>query len=514
MEPSAKTPDPAGLDRRAKAAIAACVVLPVLIGIVVTAGTFRPQPAPPPPMVGHWVYVQSLGAAVHVDGGNKKVDASVPVGSASADSLVVQDQHTNYLVDTDKTIEFTRTGVTDDKPSVGVGEAPVPMQAGGRGYLVYRAAGMIVPLGSQQPITAGVKLGAPVMTPAGELWVNRPDTGEVCVVETTLQCKVKIPAQGALTLLDGKPVFVDTDTSTVHPLTTKDRPTKLGVRLPGNALIGGSSVDGRIPVIDPVGNRLLLVAVGGDVMRVPLAPGKYERPCTAGDAVAVVDENTGTVTSYDATGNRRATHILSGNARATQGDDGRVYVDSADGLKSVVMDPNGTLTPVPTSDQIPPVYKEAPSTTTPPPPSPTITPTTTETIPATPDTVTLTPTAPPGGTSGGTGGTGSSAAGSTTKPKGPTSTKPLPGAPGPTVDVLSATPLGDGKARVRVSVRGGGSAFCHVFFNSVERAAAKCTGQTDITATGIPAHQLYDVHVLGVNDKGTGNPGRRVQVAL
>jgi hypothetical protein len=324
-------------------------------------------------------------------------------------------------------------------------------------------------------------------------------------------------------LVNGKPVFVDTSASTWQPLTTTDRPTKLGVALPGNAVVGGSSVDGRIPVIDPAGKSLLLIAAGGGAIQTPLDAGTYDRPYAAGDAVAVFDKDTGKIASFDAQGRPHGHLVLGGDARMTQGDDGRVYVDTTDGLQSVVMDPDGTLTSVPTSDQIPPVYRAAPASTSAPSVLPAnVTPTTTETIPAAPDTVTIPATIPvtttaAGGDAAGGGTGGGSAAGETsTKAKGPTSTKPLPGAPpgSPTVDVLGATALSNGRARVHIAVHGAGPVFCHVFFNSVERAATKCSGEMDLTATGIPPHQLYDIYVLGVNSKGTGNPGRRGRLTL
>lgn len=522
MHPPAKTSDQAGLDRRARFAIAACVVLPVLIGVLVTAGTFRAKPAPPPPVAGHWVYVQSLTAAVHVDGGNKKVDAQIPVGSASPDSIIVQDQHAAYVVDADKMVVFTKSGgVTGTDPAPGVAEEPVPVQAAGTTYLVYRAAGVILPLGGGQEITVDGPLGAPVMTATGELWVHRVDTGDVCVVaDKALRCVTKVGRQGALTLLNGRPVFVDTTASTWQPLTSTERPTKLNVPLPANAIVGGSSVDGRIPVIDPAAKRLLLIAATGAVLPVPLGPGDYDRPYTAGGTVGVLETTTGRLTSYDAQGDKVQERALGGTVRMTQGDDGRVYADAVDGSQSVVMDEDGTLTPVRTGNVVPPTYTSPVPTTVSSLPPANVTVTTTETIPAAPDTVIIeTPASTPDvGANGGTGGgTGGGAGGSSSsKPNKPTSTKPLPGAPpgSPTVDVLSATSLGGGRARVHISVHGEGPVFCHVFFNSVERAAAQCSGVMDVTATGIPPHQLYDVYVLGVNAKGMGNPGRRAELAL
>jgi hypothetical protein len=511
---------------RAWIAIALCAVLPVLIGILVTAGTFRSAPPARPPVPGHWVYVPSRGTAVHVDGAAKGIDATVSVGSASTGSPVLQDEHSAYLVDYDRVVVFSRsTGVTGNVPASGVAEDPVPIEAGGAAYLVYRTAGLIVRLGSG-PVTvsAGGPLGAPVITPAGQLWAHRLDTGELCLLvgQATLSCPARVPADhpGALALLDGRPVFVDITAGTWQPLTDRGAgaPVALGVALPANAAVGAASVGGRLPIVDPAGRRLLLVAGRGDVHTVPLGTGHFGRPVATGGAVVVVDNDTGEVTSYDAKGQRRgAITVPGGGVRLSTGDDGRVYADSTDGLQSVVMDDDGALTAVRTTGDRPPSYQRPAPTQVASPPPATVALTTTETIPPAPETVTVqvTPTTAETAGTGAAGGT-PPAPGTSTPPRTPTTTQPPPGPPpgSPTIDVLSAAATGPGQASIQIRVSGAGPVFCHVYFNSVERAATNCAGTMQVVANGLAAGTRYDIYVLGTNAKGTGIPGRRAQLQL
>jgi hypothetical protein len=98
---------------------------------------------------------------------------------------------------------------------------------------------------------------------------------------------------------------------------------------------------------------------------------------------------------------------------------------------------------------------------------------------------------------------------STSRPPGGGDPPPGPPADRPTVDVLSATASGPGQATVEIRVSGPGPVFCHVFFNSVERAATRCEGTMTVVANGLAPNMTYDVYVLGTNAAGTGAPGRR-----
>lgn len=528
----------AAADRRARVIIALCALCPVLVGLVVTAGTTRAAPAPPPRLAGHWVYVPGLAAAVHVDGASKQVDATVPLGAASPGSPVLQGGHAGYLVDVDRVVEFgPAAGVTGGRPGPGVAETPVPVEAAAAAHLVYRAAGLVVRL-SPEPatVTAGGPLSEPVAARDGTLWVLRADTGEVCGLgpgETALSCPARVPAghRAGLSLLGGHPVLLDITAATVQPVDRRGagEPTRLGLSLPPNALLGPADAGGRLPVLDPGGRRLLLLRPDGDAVAVPVGRGRFDRPVSGGDAVVLVDQDSGRVVSVDSRGRTRGAAVIpTGGIRTTRGEDGRVYADATDGRQSVVMDGDGTLTavayggPAPTYRSpvpVPPTTTPAPTTT--PPPAPTT---------ATPPTPDPTTTAPPAAdpTTAAPATTRAPATPATPPPttrapaptSAPTPTR-TPSQPGgaeggtgvPTVDVLAARATGATEVTLRLRVTGGGPVFCHVYVNSVERAALPCAGTREVPVGGLcPA--LYDVYVLGTNARGTGQPGRRVQVRL
>lgn len=494
-----------GVDPRVLAALALCAALPVVLGIVLTGGSASPAPSAVQPAGGHWVYVPGRGVAVHVDGGAKRVDSTVQVGPASTGSPVVADRQRAYLVDDDQIVLFGSEAVTGKAPGAGVAEHPVPVETRDAAYLVYRTAGLVVRLGDS-PVTVpvGGPLGAPVVTPDGLLWTYRVDSGQVCTVDEQLSCPHRVSAgrAGGLAVLDGRVGFVDVTAGTWQPLGGEK--VELGVPLPANAAVGAASVGGRLAVVDPTEHRLLLIPERGSATSVPLEAGHVSAPVSTGDAVAVVNADTGKITSYDADGGRKdELTVPGGEVRLTPGADGRAYADATDGLQSVVMDRDGTLTPVRTTGETPKYEPQTPTPSTSLPPA-TVAATTTETVPPVPDTVTVqvtptTTTSPP-------------PAPTTTNPPAPpaTTTTPGPGAPTlPSVDVLSAESTGAGQATIKIRVTGSDPVFCHVYFNSVERAATKCAGTMTVVANGLAPDTTYDIYVLGTNAAGTGVPGRR-----
>lgn len=495
--------DRTGPGQRALAAIVLCAALPVLIGMLLTTG-----PGPAARLAGHpgghWVYVPDRGVAVHVDGDTKRVDATVAVGSAGTGSPVLQDRQSAYLIDDDQVLVFGRGGPTGDFPSAGVAERPVTVEARGAAYLVYRLAGVVVRLGPKpKTIEVGGFLGVPVVTPTGQLWTYRMNSGELCVLTPKLTCPGRVPAghTGSLAVLDGKPGFVDLTAGTWQEI--GGRPVALGVSLPANAIVGATDVGGRLPVIDPSGPRLLLVGTHGDVITVPLDAGRYGAPVSTGRAVAVV--NAGTITSYDARGKRKAALTVPGGAiRLATGADGRVYADSPDGRQSVVMDSDGTLTSVPTTGD-PPSSDESPGPAPSLPPA-TVVVTTTETVPPSTEETPTTTSTPP---------SSSAPPPATTDPSPPATSEPPPSSPEkPTVDVLSASASGPEQATVQLRVSGTNPVFCHVYFNSVERAATKCANTMTVVANGLSPGTTYDIYVLGTNAAGTGIPGKRVVLRM
>ncbi len=508
---------PPGPDRRALAAIVLCAALPVLIGILLTSGSGQPDPRPTAahPSAGHWVYVPSRSVAVHVDGDTKRVDATVEVGDAATGSPVVQDRDTAYLIDDDRVVLFGVDGSSaGEAPSAGVAEQPVTLEENGSAYLVYRQAGLTVRLGAK-PVTTQTEgtLGTPVITPDGQLWTYQVDSGKLCLLtdKATLNCPTSVPAGhvGALAVLEGRPGFVDITAGTWQELEGAGEPVRLGESLPPNAAVAATGVGGRLAIVDPAERRLLLIAPGGDVVAVPLGDGTFGPPLSSGGAVAVVNADTGALTSYDGRGRKRAEFAVGGEVRLTTGADGRGYADSADGLQSVVLDTDGTLTAVHTTGEPPPSYQPqepTPSATLPP---ATVAPTTTETVPPAPETVTETVTPTTTTTTIPPAGTPPPADTGTPRPPGGSDPPPAPPANRPKVDVLSAKSTGPGQATLEIKVSGPGPVFCHVFFNSVERAATKCEGTMTVVASGLAPNMTYDVYVLGTNAAGTGVPGKR-----
>jgi hypothetical protein len=169
------------------------------------------------------------------------------------------------------------------------------------------------------------------------------------------------------------------------------------------------------------------------------------------------------------------------------------------------MDDDGTLTAVSTTGDPPLTYQPpspTPSVSLPP---ATVAVTTTETVPPVPETITVE--APPT-----TGEPPDAGLPSTTTDISPPATAgPTASAPPdrPTVDVLSAEANGSGQATIQIRVSGTDPVFCHVYFNSVERAATKCAGTMTVVANDLAPATTYDIYVLGTNAVGTGVPGRR-----
>jgi hypothetical protein len=483
--------------------IGLCAALPVLIGVLLTPGPVHAALSAPRPTTGHWVYVPDRGTAVHVAGAAKRVDASVVVGSAEPGSPVLADPSSAYLADDDRVVLFGRGGVTAAASTPGAAGQPFPVETGDTAYLVYRTAGLVVRLGTR-PVTTSASgpLGNPIVTPAGQLWTHRVDNGQLCRLthEATLVCPSRVPAghTAALAVLAGEPGFVDLTAGTWQSLENGES-VPLGVQLPPDAAVAAADVDGRLAVVDPGGHRLLLVGPHQDVVALPLGDGRFGTPVAVGAAVAVLDAETGTVATFDARGQGRAKLTVPGMVRLTPGADGRAYADSTDGLRSVVVDRDGTLSVVNTTDDPPPTYQSpTPLPSTPLPPA-TVAVTTTETVPPAPETVTVTPTTsqPP----------------VTADPPSATTSDPAPppDAPTrrPTIDVLSATATGPDRAQVQFRVNGSDPVFCHVYFNAVERTATRCSATMTVDVHDLTSGTMYDIYVLGTNAAGTGVPGRR-----
>ncbi|MFD0205972.1 MULTISPECIES: fibronectin type III domain-containing protein [Saccharothrix] len=316
---------------------------------------------------GHWVMNTALGKAFHIDGSTKQVNAEVAVPNADQGSLVVQSDTSGHVVGRGKITEFgkstlrvkgTTAAPTDD-------EVPVALEVTGGPYLVYRQAGKVVRLGDEKtpPISTGEPVGNPVATSDGTVWLHYTKSNLLCRLSagtTAPSCPVPVTAghTGGLSVVADKPVFVDTtsDTMLLVADTGLTKPKSLDTDVPDDAKIGPGNADGLVPVLDPRGRLILIDSAevvfdrpGAETKVEPLEPGDYTGPLSTGSTVAVLDQRSGTLHTYDSKGSKRHKTPVPperGSPRLTKGDDGRVYVDGAEGKHVLVVDPEGKVTPV------------------------------------------------------------------------------------------------------------------------------------------------------------------------
>ena len=337
-------------------------VVAVVVATVIAAGSGPPSVAFREP--GHWVYNRIERAAFHVDAGTRRVDARVDVPSSAGDPLMVLQGHREgYVVARDAVSPFARAALTVGAPAPAArDEVPVGVEVVGGPYLVYPQAGTIVRLGEPRTsVEVGGPVGAPVRGADGSVWVHRPDTGEVCALRggaVTLDCSARTApgAAGALTVVAGRPAWLDPAAGTLADLTHgSSTPIALGdIRRPGEqagaVLVGAAEVAGRLPVVVPDRNALVLADPGGGAPAVvDLGPGRWAPPVAAGNAVAVLDQDGGRLRTFDAAGAPRGTAELAPGATGpVPGEDGRLYVDDPQGTATAVVAPDGSVTTVPT----------------------------------------------------------------------------------------------------------------------------------------------------------------------
>jgi hypothetical protein len=363
--------------------VALALVCGVAVLWSVMAATGTRAPALDFKQAGHWVYNQTAGAVFHIDGGTKQVDARVDLQDADPSSLVTLQGATNgFTVGKHSITVFDKSTLTvDTEIPATIDEEPVGIEVVGGPYLVYRMAGTIVRLGiTPVVIQAGGPLADPVRTPDGTLWVQRVDSGALCRVErdsAALICPATAPAghRGALSVIADRPSFVD---ATDDALLAIDEdhlasPVRLETDLPEEGKIADTETGGRLAVIDPGRNELLLLdaartATGPPAAstKVSLGPGRFGPPVAAEDAIAVVNEEKNTLLTYDLTGKRQEEiEIAKPGTRISvvRGEDGRVYIDDGTGERTRVVDRGGTVATVSTGKQDVP-------TAAPPPPAP------------------------------------------------------------------------------------------------------------------------------------------------
>lgn len=308
--------------------------------------------------VGHWVYNSDLGAAFHVDGGSDNVNARVNGVSAPAGSPVLQGEQDGYVLGRGQVTVFGKSNlaVLGNVPT-GIAEQPVGIETPGGPYLVYRQHGQIVRLGDAlQTVTVGSPVLSQVATPDGTLWVRTAD--HFCSLApgaSELSCAVSAPAgsTGSLTVLAGKPTFVDTSDQTLIPIGATSLGAAVSLNVPGgvpaDAVVAQSDAAGRVAIL--TGNRLLLLDGAGKKppITVSLQSSAFDEVATSGSAVAVLDTDDRMLETFRADGTPLGTRRLAGGQTApsmTTGEDGRIYVDDAGGSVVEVVDGDGSINPV------------------------------------------------------------------------------------------------------------------------------------------------------------------------
>jgi hypothetical protein len=323
---------------------------------------------------GHWVFNRAERAVAHVDGGTNQVDARVAVPNAGpAPLFTLQGDKQGFIVGRQAVTVFGRSTLTVDNtfPTAGP-EVPVGIEVLGGPYLVYRQAGTIVRLGvPPTTIPVGGRVGRPAYTDDGTVWVHRTDNGVICALRRdsdALDCSAQAPPglAGSLTVVSTSAAFVDTVTDAAQII---DAPTAgvaapLGVDLPvDTSLIADRDTQGRLPVVVPGPNRLLLADTagvpagrgGGPPVTVGLGDGTFTSPVASDGVVAVVEQTHNRLLVFAVDGRSLGETDLppgSGPASITRGGDGRIYVDDADGAATHVVEADGSVKTVNTGGAV------------------------------------------------------------------------------------------------------------------------------------------------------------------
>lgn len=361
-------------------------VCAVVIGAALS-GVAVPVPGLELAHAGHWLASPSLNLVLFVNGSAKSIDAQVPVAGLEPGTQVVQGETSGYVIGKSDIVEFGKSdlSVVQSVPAPS-GERPALVEASGGPYLVYREAGRVVRLGGGfASMPAGGRLGDPVATPDGTLFLYRPDEGLLCRLPKsadTITCSDHLPAghAGALSVVGDRAVFLDTTAGALRQVSgdKPGEPVKMGVDLTAAAKVSPADADGRIAVFEP-GNRQLYfldaaAAIAGrepgPPARATLPDGAYSTPTASASTVVLLDLAGKTVRTYAPDGTERQVTPIppeTGTPQLTRGDDKRVYVDGGEGKHVVIVDPDGAVSNLPVAGAKPPT---APQTKQPPPPPP------------------------------------------------------------------------------------------------------------------------------------------------
>ncbi len=349
---------------RSRLPVVAVVVACVAGVVAAVTGAANPVSAVQFLMPGHWVYNSALQSVFHVDGSTGNVDARANVPGGPGDQ-VFQGDKSGYVVGSSRITEFGKSSLEVADTTAPPSRAkPVGVETAGGPYLVYQEDGQIVRLGDPSAVLSlGGPVGVPVATHDGTLWLPRTEAGFLCRLPkdaNSVACPVGLPKnhKGALSVVGERLVFVDTTADTVH-VVGKDGlgdGHELGVDAADDVRLASTDVGGRLAILD--GERMHLVDAGLDgeldePVTVDLGNGDYSGPVSTGSVVAVVNQTTGTLVTFDADGGNRQAKKLpaeKGEPRLTRGEDNRIYVDGDEGSHVVVVDRDGGFTDVPISE--------------------------------------------------------------------------------------------------------------------------------------------------------------------
>jgi hypothetical protein len=300
---------------------------------------------------GHWVYSTGLQSALHVDGATGQVDAQAGVPGAAQGSQVVQGDSSGFVVGRSRITEFSKSTLSVSSASnAPAPEVPVGLEVAGGPYLVYRNAGQVVRLGDPlATVPAGGPLADPVATSDGTVWLLREDNGALCDLprgSVELACPARLPQGhiGELTTVGDQPEVLDLTARVLQSVGANGlgAGTPVGITLSATARVADSAVDGRLAVLDVGQRKLVLIDPAGRSVPVTVALGEgtYTGPVAVSHTVALVDQTSHRMLTYDSRGRQTgATPVPgpTGSPRLTAGQDARIYVDSPDGSHVLVV---------------------------------------------------------------------------------------------------------------------------------------------------------------------------------
>jgi hypothetical protein len=337
-------------------ALLAIVCAAAVIGVL--TGATGPLSATQFANTGHWVYNSVLGTVFHIDGATTNIDAQLPM-DADPRSQVLQSDTSGYVVGSTRITAFDKASQSTREPvRPPTKEVPLGLEVVGGPYAVYRNAGTIVRLGDPPAtIPAGGAIGDPVVTDDGTMWFHRTGKGSICRLGkdavTVSSCPVSAPKDhpGALTIVDGRPAFVDLFTGRLHTVAGDGlgAGVPLGVRLSPNSKPAAQDTDGRLAILDPGRSNLVLVDTRtrpATVVTKALPRGDYAGPVSTGEVIALVDRQKDVVLTFGADGASKDTKPIeqkAGEPRLSSGEDDRIYVEDADGTEVLVVDEDGSV---------------------------------------------------------------------------------------------------------------------------------------------------------------------------